>query len=441
MLTRLAVLALLCVPALTARAQVPDYVGPAVHALEQMLASEGDEALERFLDEAMAPNPERNREATISALGRMREELRAFGGDVAIEPAPDGFRMTLIGPQGQQSLDVGVAPEGITRIALEEPESAVKLDVSRDRLAELFDELEQEGVAGVVHVRLGGEVVLERGFGMSNEALGISNDLETIFGTGSRPIDYTIAAIMLLAQRGQLDLDDPIAKHVPGVPTDKQAMTIRHCMTGASGLPDFFDNESDWDADLGWVDRETAERRMLDQDLLFEPGTGDSHSHGAFGLLAAIVERVSGDTYYDFIRENFLDPAGMTRTGEYGESRGLGLTDFAAGSGPSRIGLPNIPPNWGPTSWLVKGSGGMYSTLGDLQRFYALVRSGEVLDEKHGATFRSPTANMDGSQRGFELFSVYDGEDNEVYLFANSVGDRQRFRALCRGLERLVFDR
>ena len=68
----------------------------------------------------------------------------------------------------------------------------------------------------------------------------------------------------------------------------------------------------------------------------------------------------------------------------------------------------------------------MYSTLGDLQKFYALVRSTEVLDEEHGARFRSPTANMDGSQRGFELFSVYDGEDSEVYLFANSVGDRER---------------
>jgi len=315
------------------------------------------------------------------------------------------------------------------------------LDVTREGLAQLFDQLEQDGVAGVIHLRLDGEVVLERGFGMANHDRGIANDLDTIFGTGSRPIDYTVAGIFLLAQRGEVDLDDPIAKYIPGVPADKQAMTIRHCLSGQSGLPDFFDNDTDWDADLGWVDRETAERRMLAQELLFEPGTGDSHSHGAFGMVAAIIERVSGVSYYEFIRENFLDPAGMDRTGEYGESRGLAVTDFAVGYGPSSIGLPNIPPNWGPTSWLVKGSGGMYSTLGDLQKFYALVRSTEVLDEEHGSPFRGPTANMDGSQRGFELFSAYDGDNSEVFLFINSMGDRDQFRALCRGLEGLVFDR
>ena len=82
-------------------------------------------------------------------------------------------------------------------------------------------------------------------------------------------------------------------------------MTIQHLFSGQSGLPDFFDTEEDWDPDLGWVDRETAVQRMLSQELLFEPGTDRSHSHGAFGLLAAIVEIVSGQTYYDFISKNF----------------------------------------------------------------------------------------------------------------------------------------
>ena len=64
-----------------------------------------------------------------------------------------------------------------------------------------------------------------------------------------------------------------------------------------------------------------------------------------------------------------------------------------------------------------------------------------VLDAEHGASFRRPVANLDGSDWGFELFSAYDGDDSEVYLFLNSMGDRDRFRALTRGLERLVFDR
>jgi CubicO group peptidase (beta-lactamase class C family) len=215
-------------------------------------------------------------------------------------------------------------------------------------------------------------------------------------------------------------------------------MTIRHLLDGRSGLPDFFHTADDWDPDLAWVDRATAERRLLAQELLFEPGTGQAHSHGAYGLLAAIVERASGQDYYAFLRENFLDPAGMQRTGEYGERRGLALDDFAVARGIQSVGLPNIPPNWGPTSWLIKGSGGMYSTLGDLLRFYAYVRSGQVLDETHATAFQQPTVDSDGSVRGYELFSAYNPDGGEAFVFFNAPGDSGTRRSLGRALEKLV---
>jgi CubicO group peptidase (beta-lactamase class C family) len=229
-----------------------------------------------------------------------------------------------------------------------------------------------------------------------------------------------------------------IDKYFPGVPSDKNAITIRHLLSGQSGLPDFFHAESDWDADLAWIDRETAERRILSQELLFRPGTNDAHSHGAFVLLAALVERVSEISYYSFIRENFLDPAGMSRTGEYGEIRGLSVSDFAADAGPQFAGLPNIPPNWGPTSWLIKGSGGMYSTVDDLLKFYDFVRSEKVLSSKYNGPFRQRSVNQDGSDRGFELFSAYRPPDNEAYLFLNNQGDRGKTRQLSRAIRKLV---
>jgi CubicO group peptidase (beta-lactamase class C family) len=222
------------------------------------------------------------------------------------------------------------------------------------------------------------------------------------------------------------------------VPADKHAMTIRHLMTGQSGLPDFFHTRDDWDPDLAWVDRATAERRMMAQPLLFAPGQGREHSHGAFGLLAALVERVSGDTYARFIRQRFFEPAGMTRTGFYGESLGLSLDDFAIGAGPSVVGVPNIPPNWGPTSWLVMGSGGMYSTLPDLRRFYALLRSGRVLDDRFGERFRADFVSVDGSDRGFELFHVYNRSGNEAILMLNMQGNRQGVRQVFNALVALV---
>jgi hypothetical protein len=116
----------------------------------------------------------------------------------------------------------------------------------------------------------------------------------------------------------------------------------------------------------------------------------------------------------------------------------LAILDFAVGGGPQMVGQPNIPPNWGPTSWLIKGSGGMYSTLDDLLKFYQYVRSGKVLDEQHNKIFNGPTVNVDGSMRGFELFSAYEPANSEMFLFLNQQGNRDQTRQLFRALEKLI---
>lgn len=423
-------------PAAMAEDGPPQYVIDAVDAVLAMLNSDGDAAIETFIGGAMIPVGDRDQKSLMERLSTMRNEMRGLREDVAVEREPNGVRLILAGGGTEKQIMMVLNPEGIADLYL--LKAAPPLDLTRDTLRETLDRLEAEGMSGVIYVRLNGEVALEHAFGTANTELEIPNALNTIFGTGSRPIDYTMAAIYLLDQQGHIKLDDTIDNYFEDVPSDKRPITIRHLMTGRSGLPDFFHTESDWDPDLAWIDRLTAEKRLLSQELLFAPGKDAIHSHGAFGLLAALIERVAGVPYYDFIRENFFDPAGMNRTGEYGEARGLSIADFAAGGGPKFAGLPNIPPNWGPTSWLIKGSGGMYSTLGDLRKFYDYVRSGQVLDEQHSAAFRQSTVNLDGSDRGFELFSIYRPPNSEVFLFINAQEDRGKMRQLIHALERLV---
>ncbi len=412
----------------------PPHVREAIDAVLALFGSEDEAALDTFLTSAVSPAADRT--ALRERLRALRADVKGPFDDVSVEAEPDGLRLILATADAEHHLRLVLGPAGITD--LRRLETPAPLHLTRDNLAATFDQLEADGMAGVVFVQLDSVVVLERAFGMANEALGIPNTLDTVFGTGSRPIDYTVAAIYLLAQQGRIGLDDPIARYFDDVPRDKQAMTIRHLLTGQSGLPDFFHTPADWDPDLAWIDRATAEQRLLAATLRFPPGTDRQHSHAAFGLLAALVERVSGQRYYDFIRTHFLDPAGMSRTGEYGETRGLTLADFAVGGGPQQVGLPNIPPNWGPTSWLIKGSGGMYSTLGDLRRFYAYIRSGAVLDERHSAPFRGPMVQLDGSDRGFELFSISTPSGTEVYLFVNQHIDRTTTARVMRALERLA---
>lgn len=413
-----------------------------VRALETSAGGTVDEAVARFEQDHfsrafLARTTASDRRATVAAI-------RAAAADVAnvlVDVNDRAYTVTLEGPTSHVitfTVEDG-PPYGIDTLDVAERQTASRrLTLTRETLPETIDRLESDGWSGVIHVELDGDVVLERPFGMANAALGNPMALDTIFGTGSNPIDLTVAAIALLAQDGRLDPDAPVARYLNGVPPDKQAMTVRHLMTGQSGLPDFVHTADDWDPDLAWVDRATVERRILTAPLRFAPGTDRVHSHAAFVLLAALVEHLSGETYRAFVRGRLLDPAGMTRTGFYGETRDLPLGAFAVGGGPSRVGLPNIPPNWGPTSWLVMGSGGMFSTLPDLRRFYAFVRSGEVLREPWSRRFRQASVSLDGSDRGFELFRAYNRPGHEAILMLNTVGDPSILRALTAALERLV---
>jgi CubicO group peptidase (beta-lactamase class C family) len=327
-------------------------------------------------------------------------------------------------------------PYAIT--ALRTEAGASRPTVSWDSVSERVSEMEDTGLSGVIYVARDDETLLRKAFGKSNRALGYDTGLDTVFGIGSTPIDFTVAGVLLLEQEGRLSLDDSMDAFFDGVPADKRGLTIRHLISGQSGLPDFHHIDSDWDADLAWIDRDEAVRRILAQPLLFAPGKGNAHSHSAYGLVAAIIERVSGQGYFEFLSARFFEPAGMRRTGMYGEDGELGLRDFAVGYGRSSVGVPNIPPNWGPTSWLVMGSGGMYSTLGDMLRFYRFLQTGDVLDEEQARRMGGETVAIGGSERGFYFFYASNGRGNAAMLLLNGGGQSPEVRDLSQALETLV---
>ncbi len=405
-------------------------------AIVDFLQTESNSDAETFKVEWVASSAN---DLTIERLIGIREELKPFLGELGIEGTGAGLIFYLMSSAGERTLSIGISGSKITSIEVSANENRLK--ITEQNIESMFDSLENAGFSGLIFAEKGGETILKKPFGFANKSLEIPNSITTIFGTGSRPIDYTVAGIMLLDQQELLNVNDGITAFFDNVPEDKNSMTLQHLMTGQSGLPDFFDVEGDWDPDLQWLSREEAEQRLLNIPLIFEPGSDRQHSHAAFGLLAAIIERVSGMHYYEFLKENFFDPAGMTRTGEYGSNNGYSFEEFAEGGGPEFVGTPNIPPNWGPASWLIKGSGGMYSTLGDLQKFYKLIRSGEVLDEDHNQRFFGESVNLDGSMRGFELFTVSAPKNQtSLYLFLNNIPDREEVRGVFRALERFIFD-
>ena len=308
-----------------------------------------------------------------------------------------------------------------------------------DSLPRRFEDEKAAGFSGAVLVVRSGEVVLDAGYGLANREQSIAITPDTIFAIGSTPIDFTKAAILLLVQEETISLDQPITGFFPDVPPDKRPITLAHLMSGRSGLQDFHDLPGDRDPDHGWIDREEAVRRILAQELLFAPGTGDQHSHSAWGLLAAIVEIASDGTYADFVREHLFAPAGMKDTGFFGEP--IPEERLAIGYGDRSDGEINAPPYWGPTSWLVMGSGGMTSTTRDMLRWMQALRAGRVLSPRSLERYWSgPGAVLAGGDMyGFEI--VYTEGPEDLFLLVSNAGggaNRERFQRLSEDLVALV---
>ncbi len=371
----------------------------------------------------------------LEAIGRRlpADARPAPGGEIVLTyPADDGdtrklhVRVDLLDPASIADLWLEDGPGLDPREdhAAPRPLAPITWDTLDARLREEADAGRLSGAALVLR---DGEVVLREGYGLADRASGRANTPDTIFAIGSTPIDFTKIAVRILVAREQLAWDDTLGDLFDDVPADKAGITVEQLMTGASGFRDFFDVPADGNPDHAWIERDELVRRMFASDLLFEPGTGREHSHGAFGLLAAIVELASGRGYPEFTRAEILEPAGMDDTGFFGEP--LPDDRFAVGYGLLSNGEVNAPPWWGPTSWLVMGSGGMVSTLDDLLAFQRALRAGDILPPEELAGHWAPPGaiSSNGDMFGFELFFT-ETEGAQVFLISNATTERTRPR-------------
>lgn len=433
-------------PRTLAATETPESRG---RAIEEMVGTSGSAALDTFAEEHLAP---RYRDpfapgALRELLERIRVACAGAGGITADRIPGGGIRLSFERETESRSVVFRLeesAPHRIVSLELEDPR---KVDrggadvgpISWDALEQRLEEEEARGFSGSVLMVRGGKVVLDRGYGLADRETRRPIDRETIFAIGSLPIAFTHAAILRLAEGGALDTSDPITRFFRDVPADKRGITIEHLLSGRSGLPDFHHlDQVDPDPDLTWIDRNTAVRRILGQKLLFRPGEGDAHSHSAWVLLAAIVERVSGQRYGEYLRTHFFKPAGMKRTGLHQDASRFKDEDFAIGYEGQSVGKRNTPKYWGRTSWLVMGSGGMMSTPGDLRRWLDAILRGKTLSEESAARYLERRVALGGDDRGF-LCVVGVGTDDMAILCSNShsrPGDRAS--AIGRRLVQLV---
>jgi CubicO group peptidase (beta-lactamase class C family) len=330
------------------------------------------------------------------------------------------------------TLNIAIAACLITATAHAQP--------SWDEVEQIVQQEVDAGFSGAVLLVHDGEVVLDKGYGLADRAREIPNTPDTIFALGSTPIDITHVAILQLLHQGKLRLDDPITAYFDQIEGEHGAITIDMLRTGRSGLPDFPNIPGiDEDPDHSPLSREELIERTAAAELLFKPGSGEAHSHFAWGVLAAIVEVVSGQTYPEYILEHVLRPADMTRTGFHGD-RFPGET-VAIGYGAHTWGTINSPEHWGETSWLVMGSGGMVGTTGDLHKFTQAIEDGTLIPARVRHHFPRDSVTLNGNRYGFQT-AYNTGIENLFFINCNSadIMNGYSIAEFARTLEDLCFD-
>lgn len=253
---------------------------------------------------------------------------------------------------------------------------------------------------GSVLVSENGRIVYEAAFGMANREWNIPNTTDTKFmiGSVSKPITALLALIQV--QKGLLDLDKTIENYLPefsGKPAAK--VTIRQLLNHTSGIPnydiikDFFPRISRQN-----FSREAYIKIFMDSSLAFEPGTKYLYSSWGYFTLGYIMERVTGKSYAQLMKEDIFDKAGMKNSGSYYhtqivEKRASGY-DYSLGgytSGDFRDQSNTM------------GTGDLYSTVEDIFKLDRAISDHSLLNKKLTDEMLAP--GMRPAQYGFGWFN------------------------------------
>lgn len=237
--------------------------------------------------------------------------------------------------------------------------------------------------SGTVLIAKGDKTVYSGAFGLASRSFQALNRLDTKFNLGSMNKMFTAVAVAQLVEAGKLSFDDKVGKILPDYPNKdvREKVTLHQLLTHTSGMGSDF-NEKYFEANKN---RFRAVRDYLplfvNDPLQFEPGARWSYSNSGFMLLGLIVEKASGEDYFDYIREHIYKPAGMTNSDCYELDRdtpnlAIGYTaDGPKETRDSARGWNNLFLH------VVKGgpAGGGFSTVEDLVKFASALEAGKLL--------------------------------------------------------------
>lgn len=266
----------------------------------------------------------------------------------------------------------------------------------------LEDQLRRSHIPGLaVAVVRGGEVVKLRGYGRASLEWDTPVGPDTLFQIASATKMLTGLLLLRAVEDGQLGLDDPVSRHLPGTPAAWSGITIRHLASHTSCLP-----EDDGPAPAPANSVAEAVERLKPRPLRCRPGEQARYGNNDFVVLTAIMERLGGKPFPELLRERILHPLGMDAA----------RFDFAVERGPVRSADP-IPSRaavyrWGGAGQKIYSflysrhtyaAGGLYASAKDLSRLALALQAGRPLRPAGFAQLWTPGPVREGPPNQFGL--------------------------------------
>jgi len=336
-------------------------------------------------------------EATLLVKNRLTGEWQGLR--VTVEPTPP-HKITGIGRRPPK-------PPASETKKLSDKDIARELDEFAKKLAgaDVF--------SGTIVLAKNGEIVYKGAFGVANKDFNAPNRIDTKFNLGSMNKMFTAVSIAQLVEKGKMSFEDPLSKFIPDFPNAEAAkkIQIKHLLSHTAGLGGYFSERYDAMSRerLRTVDDMMKLAREDEKDISFEPGSRWAYSNTGMLVLGKVIEAVSGQNYFDYVRDNIYKPAGMANTDSYELDR---VNPNLAVGYDKRFTDAGV--EWGNNvfSHVMRGGpqGGGYSTVEDLLKFDQALRSGKLIRVETLKMLTSPKPELKSPNYGYG-FQV-DSENN-----------------------------
>jgi len=317
-------------------------------------------------------------------------------------------------------IGAGDPPASVAMSIQHDVQRPADLKVKRLTQAQVIDALAgrataleaQDKFSGAILVACQGNILLQRGWGKANRSSGMANAVDTQFRIGSMNKMFTSVAVLQLVQDGKVSLDAPFGRYLTDYPNKSAAsrVTIRELLNHTGGTGDIFG--ADFDANRDKLRSNDDYVKLYgSRELDHAPGEKFEYSNYGFVLLGAVIEKVSGMPYYDYVERHVFKPAGMSSTGSLPESDAL----------PRRAsGYMRENGTWGANDGTLPfrgtAAGGGYSTVGDLFRFTQALQAGKLVSKAALSAATQPVFHDASSGYGYGYgFEVLGEEDLKSY--------------------------